>query len=109
MENEVVKEMRSSMVRHFLDLIVLSKLKERGDLSGYDIIQTIHSRYGILSSSGTVYSLLYALERDGLISGELREGKRLFKLTEKGKEYIEAVQQSKEEILKFMQTILGNQ
>jgi DNA-binding PadR family transcriptional regulator len=42
-------------------------------------------------SSGTVYSLLYALERKGLIEGAWKERKRAYSLTDKGKGTIETI------------------
>ena len=52
-------------------------------LSGYAVISFIHNRFHLLVSSGTIYSLPYPLERNGL----LREngGPRLaYRLGEKG-------------------------
>jgi DNA-binding PadR family transcriptional regulator len=53
-------------------------------ISGYDVISFIHNKFGFLASSGTVYSLLYSLERNGLVEGIWIERKRVYKLTEKG-------------------------
>ncbi|MGB9914944.1 MAG: PadR family transcriptional regulator [Candidatus Bathyarchaeales archaeon] len=55
-----------------------------GPLSGYDVIAYIHNKFNLLVSSGTVYSLLYSLERNGLVEGVWDERKRVYKLTEKG-------------------------
>jgi len=51
---------------------------------------------------------LYSLERDGLVRSEFSEGKRVFKLEEKGGEYVDAVSLSKEEIFRFVRVIFGN-
>ena len=48
---------------------MLAELRN-GAMSGYDAISFIHNKFGVLVSSGTVYSHLYALERDGLIKGD---------------------------------------
>jgi DNA-binding PadR family transcriptional regulator len=66
-----------------MDIIILAELRA-GPLSGYDIISFIHGRFHLLVSSGTVYSLLYSLERNGLIEGTWNERKRVYKLTNKG-------------------------
>lgn len=56
---------------------------QNGPKSGYDIITYIHNKHGFLVSSGTVYSLLYALERNNLIEGIWIDRKRVYKLTPK--------------------------
>ena len=109
MENKVIKDVRKALVRHFLDIIVLKNIRGHGPLSGYDIMELVQTRFNFVVSSGTVYALLYSLERDGLVRSELGEGKRVFKLTDKGGEYVDAVSRSKEEILNFVRVIFGNQ
>ena len=91
------------MVKSFLDTIVLAKLREQDSpMSGYDVITLIHKKFGILVSSGTVYALLYSMERDGLIRGRLSQRKRVYMLTEKGEKKIKALLEAKEKILGLM-------
>jgi len=100
-----LNEMHERMVKSFLDTIVLAKLRERDSpMSGYDVITLIHKKFRILVSSGTVYSLLYSMERDGLIIGRWvgSRRKRVYTLTEKGEEKIKAILEAKEKILGIM-------
>ena len=106
MENKVMKEMERALVKHFLDMIVLAKLRDSGRLSGYDAIEFIQGKFQVLVSAGTVYSLLYSLERKGLINGEWAQAKRVYILTEKGKDTINAILRSKEELLRFTRMLL---
>lgn len=76
-------------------------------MSGYDIISYIHKRYSILMSSGTIYSLLYSLERNGLIKGVQNQRKRVYKLTEKGEQNTEIVAKANEEIQSFLRNMLS--
>ncbi len=82
-ENQTVKKINQRLIREFLDLIVLAKLQE-GPVSGYDIIIYMNARFQTVVSSGTVYSLLYSMERKGLIEGVWDERKRAYKLAEEG-------------------------
>ena len=75
-------------------------------MSGYDVISYIHNKFRILVSSGTVYSLLYSLERDGLIEGRWNERKRVYALTEKGKRTIETILNANEKIKSFLLNLL---
>ena len=85
MGRKTVEKLRTRVVKNFLDILVLTEMKDN-PLSGYDVIGLIHKRYDILVSSGTVYSLLYSLEREGIIRGAQNQRKRVYELTEKGEQ-----------------------
>jgi len=82
---------------------------QNGPISGYDAISFIHNKFGFLASSGTIYSLLYSLERNGLVEGVWIERKRVYKLTEKGSRTIRTILNSQDKIKGFMSTILKTQ
>jgi DNA-binding PadR family transcriptional regulator len=88
--DNVLKSLKERIIKDFLDIIVLSELKT-GSLSGYDIISVVFRRYRFLLSAGTVYSLLYKLERDGLIDSFLSEKKKVYRLTNNGKFTIDTI------------------
>jgi DNA-binding PadR family transcriptional regulator len=90
--------MHKRIVRNFLDMVILMELRRRS-LSGYDVIMCIHKKFHTLLSSGTVYSNLYFLERNGLVKGELVQRRMVYKLTEQGKETVKAFSNSKDKIL----------
>ncbi|MCA6213311.1 MAG: hypothetical protein PWP49_736 [Thermococcaceae archaeon] len=73
-----------------LKLLVL-KLLEEGPLHGYGIMAELEKRYGMPHPSpGTIYPILASLKRAGLIevAGEGKRDKKLYRITEKGKEYL---------------------
>ena len=53
-------------------------------MSGYDVIKYLHKNFRMLPSPGTVYSILYSLERQELIEGRMDQGKRVYNLTSQG-------------------------
>ena len=67
-----------------MDLLILTELNER-PMSGYDVMTLIYRRFRILMGSGSVYSLLYRMERDGLIFGTWQERRRMYELTDEGR------------------------
>jgi DNA-binding PadR family transcriptional regulator len=77
------------IVKSFRDIAILSVLKENDDLSGYQIMGCIFEKLGILLSQGTIYSTLYALEREGVIIGTSHSKSRTYKLTPKGHSKLE--------------------
>ncbi len=87
-----------------MDILVLTEMK-KGSLSGYDVIGLIHQRFGVLMSSGTIYSLLYSLERDGLIQGVWNQRKRVYALTEKGEQDMKVITKANQEIQNFLKNI----
>jgi len=97
--------MHRRIIKNFLDVLVLAELRN-GPLSGYDVIAFIHNKFRLLVSSGTVYSLLYSLERDGLIAGSWSQRKRVYKLTDKGEETIKAIMNANDRIQYLMTSLL---
>jgi len=68
LEGKVLKKIHERIIKNFMDIIILAELRNRS-MGGYDVISFIHSKFHLLVSSGTVYSLMYSLERNGLIDG----------------------------------------
>jgi len=105
-ENTVASGLYERLVKSFMDVIVLKELENRNTLYGYDVIASIYKRFHILVSSGTMYSLLYSMERDGLIEGIIEGRKRVYRLTEKGKEALENISESSDKIVLLIKSIL---
>ena len=105
MQSEILKEMKRTMVTNFLDTIILAELKNSSPLSGYDLLDFVHKKFGFLISPGTIYALLYAMERKGLVRGSYSQTKRVYTLTGKGTETIEAILRSKDEIQRFIERL----
>ena len=106
MKNNVLKEIEGRLTKYFLDVIVMHELRNSNHLSGYDTMELIHTKFGMLISSGTIYSLLYSLERKGLIQGNIDDGKRTYVLTDQGLKTINTIEGCKEEIQRYIKTLL---
>jgi len=100
--------MHERIIKNFMDIIIMTELRN-SSLSGYDVISYIHNKFNLLVSSGTVYSLLYSLERNGLVEGIWDERKRVYKLTEKGEKTINTLLSANDKIKGFMANILKAQ
>ena len=108
LESKILKQMHERVIKNFMDIIIMTEL-QNGSFSGYDCISYIHNKFNLLVSSGTVYSLLYSLERKGLIEGVWDERKRVYKLTQKGEKTINTLLDSSDRIKVFMTNILKAQ
>ena len=97
--------MRRRIIKNFLDTIFLSELKKNQPQSAYALMNLVHRKFGFLISAGTVYALLYTMERKELVIGEPTENKRLYKLSQKGNETIEILIKRKEEFFQYAKTV----
>jgi len=102
---KIAEKLHRKVIKSFMDILILAELKN-DSMSGYDIIGAIHKRFGILVSSGTVYSILYSMERDGLIKGIWNQRKRVYTLTEKGERNTEVLMKANGEIQSFLRNML---
>lgn len=98
METEILTKMNERTVKSFMDLLILAKLRS-GPMSGDDFVTLIHKKFGISVSPGTIYSTLHYMERDGLIEGRTTQRKKVYVLTDKGKETVRTIFNLKEKIL----------
>jgi DNA-binding PadR family transcriptional regulator len=100
LEKDIMVEMRERIVRAFLDLIVLMKLSEGCEaLGGYDFVKLVGEEFDVMLSAGSVYSVLYSMEREGLIKGASKRKKRVYSLTDKGEATVKAVSGEKTKVL----------
>ena len=106
LETKALKKMHTRIIKNFLDVLILTELR-KNVISGYDIIGLVHNKFRVLVSSGTVYSLLYSMEREGLIKGSWNQRKRVYILTEKGEETIEAILNANNEIQSLVKSLLS--
>ena len=102
--SEIVEKLQKRIFHDFMDLLILAEMK-KGSLSGYDVICLFHKKFGVLMSSGTVYSLLYSLERDGLIKGVWDQRKRVYELSEKGEQNIKVITNANDAVQNFLRDL----
>jgi len=83
----ILQQLRKRTIKNFMDFLILLNLRKE-PMSGYDMITLIFENFGFLPSSGSIYSMLYALERENLIKGYWNGKKRLYTLTEEGENVV---------------------
>jgi PadR family transcriptional regulator, regulatory protein PadR len=78
---------RERFVRSFLDWVILSILR-RKPAYGYEMITAINEEFHVFVSPGSLYPILYNLERSGLVKGQWdnpeRRSKKIYELTVQG-------------------------
>ncbi len=67
---------------------VVLELLADGPRHGYDIIRGIEERHGVRPSAGSVYPTLQMLEDGGFVTSEQVDGKRVYTITDSGREML---------------------
>jgi len=93
------------MIDDFLDIIILRELED-GSLGCYDVISRIRNRHDRQLSSGKTYSRLYSLEKSGLVRSTLNSNKRVFILTESGRDALREIANEKNRILGYLLNLI---
>ncbi|MEV0378364.1 PadR family transcriptional regulator [Nonomuraea sp. NPDC050643] len=72
--------------------LYLLKLLDESPRHGYEVIRLLQDRFlGVYSPSpGTIYPRLARLEEEGLVTHEVVEGKKVFSITDKGRDELNA-------------------
>lgn len=80
----------SPVFRHGRLRLYLLKLLDESPRHGYEVIRLLQDRFmGIYAPSpGTIYPRLARLEEDGLVTHEEIDGKKVYSITDKGREEI---------------------
>jgi PadR family transcriptional regulator, regulatory protein PadR len=85
----------SVLMKGMADVIILRILDKHGESYGYQLIERIteESKNLFAFQEGTLYPLLYKMERDGLVTSHRKTAltgkeRRYYKLTDEGKVYL---------------------
>lgn len=72
-----------------MKLLLLEILQKEGPRHGYDIINDMEGRFrGYRPSPGSVYPTLQMLEEGGFVTSEQVDGKKVYTITEAGREML---------------------
>ncbi len=82
----------SPVFRHGRLRLYLLKLLDESPRHGYEVIRLLQDRFmGVYAPSpGTIYPRLARLEEDGLVTHEEVDGKKVYSITDKGREEIKS-------------------
>jgi len=93
-----MERLQKSNTKENLWIYILSLLKER-ELYGWEIRSLIEKNFDFRPGLITPYRVLYRLQGDGFVKSELKERRRIYKITEKGKKELEKAKNFYREIL----------
>jgi len=96
----------TQMRRGTLEYCVMALLRDE-ERYGFDLVRSLGSAEGMVTSEGTIYPLLSRLRRDGLVNTTWEESpsgppRRYYRLTKKGRD---ALEQFAEEWQRFRDSV----
>lgn len=103
-EEQIINKIKAKIVKCSLEIILLKNLKENC-INGYNFAAILNRKYGVLLSSGTVYSFLYSVERLGLVKSSFKERARCYEITEKGERMLAALAIQKRTLRQLIEQI----
>ncbi len=82
-----------------LKYVILRLLRDR-PMHGYDVMRALEEESGgcYRASAGSVYPTLQMLEDQGFVRGEERDGKKVYTITDAGREHLEENRDTVDEI-----------
>lgn len=89
-------------------MLVLEALAD-GPKRGYEVIRAIRDRFhGLYSPSpGAIYPTLQLLEDEGLVTAEVVEGKKVYRITEEGRRFLEERRERAQALLEKGRKVMG--
>lgn len=107
MESEILGKINDRIVHDFLDLAILLEMRKRS-LDSSNVIDFAQRRFQISLAHDTVHSHFNSLEKDGLIKADNSSGKKIYTLTERGKEIVNVLPCIRDKILGlFLNLFIG--
>ena len=107
MINNYQKETQTKLTKGLLDMIVLQYL-DKESMHGYELITKIRKNFGVYFGPSTIYPLLGLLEKKGYVKStwkmDTERPRKVFKLTNEGKNVLSFTESSLNLICKNMVT-----
>lgn len=91
LDSETETNLDARIIHDFMDIVLMRLLRERSFISGYALVKIINQRFDLFFSPGTVYSILYSLERKGFLEAVLEGKVRTYKLTKRGEDNLNKI------------------
>jgi len=80
-------------------IYILSLLKKR-EIYGWEIRSLVDKKFNFKPGLITPYRVLYRLEKGGFVKSEMKERRRIYKITEKGKKELKKAKNFYKKLLK---------
>lgn len=83
--------------------IYILLLLRKKELYGWEIPKLVKEKFNFLPGRITPYRVLYRLEKEGFVRSDLKERRRIYQITEKGKEELKKAEVFLKELFIWLQ------
>ena len=97
-----LEDFHDRLLKDCIDVFILAELSRGKAMSGYDFLKLFYDDFGVMLSSGTVYSKLYALQRRGLLQGKMESRRVLYSINKVNSKNIEIILRLNSKIREFL-------
>ncbi len=97
-----LERLRKSNTKENLWVYILSLLKER-EIYAWEIPSLIEKKFGFKPGRITPYRVLYRLESKSFVKSKMKERRRIYHITEKGKKELVLAKKFLKEVLNKLQ------
>jgi DNA-binding PadR family transcriptional regulator len=94
-----IERLQKSNTKENLWIYILSLLKQR-KIYGWEIPKIIEKEFNFKPGRITPYRVLYRLEKTGFVKSKMKDRRRIYQITQKGKEELEKAKNFYQQILK---------
>jgi len=99
---EPIERLQKSNTIENLWIYILLILKEKPSHS-WEILKEIKEKFGFKPGLITPYRVLYKLEEKGFVKSKFKEKRRVYQITEKGKEELEKAKKLYKKIISWLE------
>jgi DNA-binding PadR family transcriptional regulator len=104
-EKEFLKDFRERLIKNCTDVLILAELNEGKTMSGCSFLTFFNEKFGIMLSPGTIYSKLYALERQGLLQINMESRRTVYSISNKGQKIMHVITSLNPKIQEFLRSL----
>ena len=94
-----VERLKEKVQKENLWFFILLLLSQRARY-GYEIRRLVNERFGFWSGNVTAYRVLYSLQSAGMVSSEVLDRRRYYRITEAGRKELAEARAFLEELLR---------
>jgi DNA-binding PadR family transcriptional regulator len=102
-----LSEMKRRILNACLDKAIMAEMAQRSAFGAKEIIDFFEKKFNIRISPGTIYPILYKLEKTGYIRKLPNRIKKFYELTDSGKKSLENLQDNMVEVYGFLADLVN--
>lgn len=105
LSEDFILKQRKKILLGIMDILILEWIK-KNPISGQEIMDRIKTHFNVMIGPGTMYPILFSLKKRNLVYTEMDKKRKLYLLTNKGRETINTLKKDHSNIQKAVYSFL---